>query len=62
MVVDVTQISPSQSPIAPQAQSPIKGPLTKAMLTKIQMGLLQDDQNPHGLPMLFKWAKEDVKI
>jgi len=32
------------------------------MLRNIQMGLSQNDQNPHGLQMLFSWAKKDVKI
>jgi len=26
------------------------------------MGLPQEDQIHHGLPMLFPWAKEDIKI
>jgi len=32
-----------------QGPSPIKGPITRSMLRKIQMGLSQDDQNSHGL-------------
>jgi len=31
------------------------------MLRKIQMSFSQDGINPHGLQMLFSWAKEDFK-
>jgi len=32
------------------------------MLKKIQLGFIEDGPNPHGLLILFTWAKEDVKI
>ena len=56
----------AQGPIlglhASQAQSPPRSPITKGMLRRIQMGLPQEDQIHHGLPMLFSWVKEDIKI
>jgi len=47
---------------APKDPSPIKGPITRDMLRRIQMGLPQEDQIHHGLYMLFSCAKEDTKI
>jgi len=56
----------AQGPIldlhASQAQSSPKSSITRGMLRRNQMGLPQDDQIHHGLPMLFSWAKEDIKI
>jgi len=49
-------------PHALKDQSPIKGPITRDMLRRIQMGLPQEDQIHHGLYMLFSWVKEDIKI
>jgi len=45
-----------------QAQSPLRNPITRGMLKRIQMELPQEDQIHHGLPMLFSWTKEDIKI
>jgi len=49
-------------PHAPSSPSPSKGPITRGMLKKIQLGFIQDGPNPHGLLTLFTWAKEDVMI
>jgi len=59
---DESILGPTLGPHAPQGPSSIKGPITRSMLRKIQMSFSQDDQNPHGLQMLFSWAKEDFKI
>jgi len=50
---DESIISPTLGPHATQSPSPIKGPITRGMLGKIQMGFSQDGQNHHGLQMLF---------
>jgi len=42
--------------------SPSRGPITRGMLKKIQLGFIQDDPNPHGFLTLSTWAKEDVTI
>jgi len=47
---------------APSNPSPSRGPITRGMLKKIKLGFIQDGPNPHGLLILFTWAKEDVKI
>jgi len=51
-----------QSPIAPSgpspSPSPLKGPITRNMMKKIQMGLPIDGQKSNGLVTLFSWAKE----
>jgi len=47
---------------APSSPSPSRGPITRGMLKKIKLGFIQDGPNPHGLLILFTWAKEDVKI
>jgi len=44
-IADETTLGPH----ATQGLSPIKGPITRCMLTKIQMGFSQDGQNHHGL-------------
>jgi len=41
------------SPHASQSPSTLKGLITRGMLRKIQMGFVQEDQNHHGLHMLF---------
>jgi len=55
----------AQGPIhglhASQSQSPPRGPITRGMLKKIQLGFIQDGPNPHGLVALFLWAKEITK-
>jgi len=53
---------PIHGPHAPSSPSPSRGPITRSMLEKIQLGFIQDGPNPHGLLILFTWAKEDVKI
>ena len=50
---DESTLGPTHGPYAPQGPSPIKGPITRNMLRKIQMGFFQDGQNPHGLQMHF---------
>jgi len=56
------KFSPIHGPRASLSQSPSRGPITRGMLKKIQLGFIQDGPNPHGLLTLFTWAKEDVKI
>jgi len=53
---------PIHGPHSPSTPSPSRGPIIRSMLKKIQLGFIQDDPNPHGLLILFTWAKEDVKI
>jgi len=48
------------SPIAPSSPSP-KGPITRSMMKKIQMGLPIDGHKSNGLVTLFSWAKEITK-
>jgi len=61
-LVDESIIDPTLGPHASQSPSPLKGPITRGMLRKIQMGFAHEDQNHHRLHMLFSWAKEDIKI
>jgi len=49
------------SPIAPSSPSPLKGPITRSMMKKIQKGLPLDDQKFNGLLTFFTWAKEITK-
>jgi len=51
------------SPIAPSSQSPspLKGPITRSMMKKIQKGLPLDDHKFNGLHTLLKWDKEITK-
>jgi len=51
------------SPIAPSSQSPspLKGPITRSMMKKIQKGLPLDDHKFIGLLTFFTWAKEITK-
>jgi len=58
----VTPTSPASSQGTPSSPSPTRGPITRDMLKKIQLGFIQDGLNPHGLLTLFICAKEDVKI
>jgi len=53
---------PNSRPTCTQSPSSLKGPITRGMLKKIQIGFPQEDQNHHGLHMLFSWAKEYIKI
>jgi len=46
------------SPIAPSSPSPLKGPITRSMMKKIQMGLPIDGHKSNGLVTLFSRAKE----
>jgi len=55
-------MGPTLSPHASQSPNPLKGPITRGMLRKIQIGFAQEDQNHHGLHMLLSWAKIDIKI
>jgi len=50
--IDVTP----PSPIAPSSPSPspLKGPITRSMMKKIQKGLPLDDDKFNGLHTLFK--------
>jgi len=41
------------SPIAPSSPSPLKGPITRTMMKKIQMGLPIDEHKSNGLVTLF---------
>ena len=59
---DESILGQTLGPHATQGPSPIKGPITRCMLRKIQMGFSQDGQNHHRLQILFSWANEDVKI
>jgi len=52
----------SLSPNTSTSPSPPRGPITRSMMKKIQMGLSQDNQVNHGLFTLFTWAKEIYKI
>jgi len=54
---DVTQ----PIPIVPSSPSPLKGPVTRSMMKKIQKGLPLDDHKFNGVHTLFKWAKEITK-
>jgi len=58
----VTPTSPESCQGTPSSPSPSRGPTTRGMLKKIQLGFIQDGPNPFGLLTLFTWAKEDVKI
>jgi len=51
------------SPIAPSSPSPspLKGPITRSMMNKIQKGLPLDDHKFNGLHTLLKWDKEITK-
>jgi len=51
------------SPIAPSSPSPspLKGPITRSMMKKIQKGLALDDHKINGLLTFFTWAKEITK-
>jgi len=60
VLIDVTPTSPSSS--ASTSPSPYQGLITRSMMTKIHMGLSQDDQVNYGLFTLFTWAKEISKI
>ena len=55
----------SPSPIAPSSlspsPSPLKGPITRSMMKKIQKGLPLDDHKFNGLLTFFTWAKEITK-
>jgi len=59
---DVNPTSPLSRQGTPSSPSPSKGPITRDIIKKIQLGFIQDGSNPHGLLTLFTWAKEDVKI
>jgi len=59
---DVTPTSPTSSQGIPSSRSPSRGPIIRGMLKKIQLGLIQNGPNPHGLITLFTWANEDVMI
>jgi len=41
--------------------SPLKSPITRSMMMKIQKGLPLDDHKFNGLLTLFRWAKEITK-
>jgi len=56
------RLGPIHGPHAPSSLSPSRGPITRGMLKKIQLGFIPDGPNPHALLTLFTWAKEDVKI
>jgi len=58
----VTPTSPASRQGTPPSPSPSRGPITRGMLKKIQLGFIQDGPNSHGLLTLFTWAKEDMKI
>jgi len=47
-------------PHSPSSPSPSRGPITRSMLKKIQLGFIQDGPNPHGLLMGQKRC-EDLK-
>jgi len=53
---------PNPWPTCISSPSLSRGPITRSMFKKIQLGFIQDGLNPHGLLTLFTWAKEDVKI
>jgi len=54
-------IGPWLGPQAPKDPSPIKGPITRGMLRRIQMGLPQEDQIHQGPYMLFHGLKKTLK-
>jgi len=49
---------PIHGPQAPSSPSPSRGPITRSMLKKIQLGFTQDGSNPHGLLILFNGPKK----
>jgi len=53
---------PIHGPHSPSSPSPSRGPITRSMLKKIQLGFIEDGLNPLGLLTLFTLAKEDMKI
>jgi len=53
---------PNPWPTCISSSSPLRGPITRGMFKKIQLGFIQDGPNPHGLLTLFTLAKEDMKI
>jgi len=53
---------PKPWPTCTSRPKPNQRPNNKKHVKKDSNGFPQDDQNPHGLQMLFLWAKEDVKI
>jgi len=61
VVNDMTPTSPNapSSPIS--SASPLKGPITRSMIKKIQKGLPLDDQKFNGLFTLLTWAKDVTK-
>jgi len=50
---DESIIDLTLGPHAFQGPSPLKGPIKRGMLRKIQMGFSQEEKNRHGLHMLF---------
>ena len=58
---NVTPTSPSAPSSLISNASPLKGPITRSMMKKIQKGLPLDDHKFNGLHTLFKWAKEITK-
>jgi len=61
MDYDVTPPSPIVPSSPSPSPSPLKGPITRSMMKKIQKGLPLDDHKFNGLHTLFKWAKEITK-
>jgi len=57
----VTPTSPNapSSPIS--SASPLRGPIIRSMIKRIQKGLPLDDHKFNGLLTLFTWAKEITK-
>jgi len=49
------------SVIAPSSPNPLKGPITRSMMKKIQKGLPLDDHKFNRLLTFFTWTKEITK-
>jgi len=54
---DVIPTSPNAPSSLISNASPLKGPITRSMMKKIQKGLPLDDHKFNGLLTLFTWAK-----
>jgi len=58
---DVTPTSPNAPSSSISSASPLKGPITRSMMKKIQKGLPLDDHKFNGFLTLFTWSKEITK-
>jgi len=59
--LDESNPSPLHGPHSPQGLIPLKGPITRSIMRKIQEGLHQDDNNSQGLQIFFSGVKRTSK-